>query len=68
MNLISNVWSLDYRDDSEILPFAGGKGRVLAVDSKQKYQQDTYKGKYGQSNAPFGTSEGQRWETSSRAY
>lgn len=46
---MKSVWSLDYRDDPEILPFAGGsgKGKVLVVDPKQKNQQDTFQGKYG---------------------
>ena len=44
LNLMKSVWSLDYKDDPEILPLAGGsgKGRVLVVDPKQKNQQDSF--------------------------
>lgn len=40
------------------MPFAGSKQKVLTVDPKQRYYQDNFKAKYGNtgsSNAPFGT-------------
>lgn len=46
-NSITAVWSLDYRDNPDTLPFAGSKNKVLTVDPKQRYFQDNYKAKYG---------------------
>ena len=33
-NLLTSVWSLDYKDNPDILPFAGTKQKVLSVDPK----------------------------------
>jgi hypothetical protein len=33
-NLLTSVWSLDYRDNPGILPFAGAKQKILSVDPK----------------------------------
>lgn len=31
-NLVESVWNLDYRDNPGVLPYAGSKNKVLAVD------------------------------------
>ncbi|CDW79898.1 ef hand family protein [Stylonychia lemnae] len=67
-NLVSSVWSLDYRDNPDILPFAGSKQKVLTVDPKQRYYQDNFKAKYGNQgsgNAPYGTFDDTQSSTSS---
>ena len=44
-SMIENVWSLDCRDNPDFLPYAGSKGKVLVVDSHQRYMQDSFNGK-----------------------
>jgi hypothetical protein len=55
--LIEGVWNLDNRDNSDTLPFAGTKNKVLIVNPKEKFLHDNYRSMFGESKAPFGISD-----------
>jgi hypothetical protein len=51
--LIENVWNLDFRDNPDVLPYAGTKNKVLTVDPKQRFIQDNFKEKVVMKPDPF---------------
>jgi hypothetical protein len=67
--MLQQVWNLDYKSQTNALPFAGSKQKVMIVNHKQGNIQNNHRDVFGGNKVPFGVfDEKSNYQTTSNNF